>query len=307
MLPAVHSFQDAYLTPAGVVGPQQHTGAVYAGGRLIEASLRLTQAAWKSADPLEANGDTETALSEAVYLGHFFSHFGHMLVETLPTFVWAERFPDLPLVFHRWPAENQARTIWQSHHVVSLLELCGIRQDRVVLVEEPMRVRKLHIPPRPIEILTGPKYDYSAILKRVGEAAGEESEAAPRVYFSRRKWGSPIRSFSNEAEVEEMFERHGFQIVVPESISFRAQVRLVGNAKMIAGLDGSALHLGMFMRPGSTMMVLESRKVPIIYKLNELAGVQTTGFDVCTTTKTPTGTDTVVDVSRLESLLTPLL
>jgi hypothetical protein len=58
-----------------------------------------------------------------------------------------------------------------------------------------------------------------------------------RVYISRRKIGN--RPLRNEAEVEKVFEDHGFLIFHPQDHSISHQIAIWANAKFIAGTAGS--------------------------------------------------------------------
>jgi hypothetical protein len=58
-------------------------------------------------------------------------------------------------------------------------------------------------------------------------------------------------------------------------MSFAAQVRAAAGADIIAGVDGSALHLSVFMQPGSHMLVLETTRRRNVIFLNALMEIET--------------------------------
>jgi capsular polysaccharide biosynthesis protein len=68
--------------------------------------------------------------------------------------------------------------------------------------------------------------------------------------------GNSARRVSNEEEVEQLFIRHGFQIVYPEKLNFDEQVKLIANTSVLAGFEGSAMHLSGFLPEGATTLLI---------------------------------------------------
>jgi len=77
-----------------------------------------------------------------------------------------------------------------------------------------------------------------------------------RIFFSRinfeKKIGNGRVSLGISREIESLFQNSGFKIVYPEQLSFQRQVELASNVEYLAGMEGSALHLSLFMRKGTT-------------------------------------------------------
>jgi hypothetical protein len=53
------------------------------------------------------------------------------------------------------------------------------------------------------------------------------------------------------------------------------QSNAAAGADIVAGIDGSALHLSAFMRPGSRMLVLQTKRRRTIHFMNALMEVAT--------------------------------
>jgi Capsular polysaccharide biosynthesis protein len=87
------------------------------------------------------------------------------------------------------------------------------------------------------------------------------NEVNLKLYFSRSKLGMHQKKAFNEAEVEKIFQKFGFKIIFPEKLSLYQQVELLDNAKIIAGCNGSGLHMGIFLRPGSKIIELTAGKI----------------------------------------------
>jgi len=69
-----------------------------------------------------------------------------------------------------------------------------------------------------------------------------------RIYLSRRA-GRRRRSV-NEQAVVELLEQHGFETLVPETLSFRQQVEAFAEASIVVSTHGAALANILFAPPG---------------------------------------------------------
>jgi capsular polysaccharide biosynthesis protein len=95
------------------------------------------------------------------------------------------------------------------------------------------------------------------------------------LYLSRRQLKRRLRRLSNGAAVERRMARRGFAVVHPQHMSLVDQINAAAGADLIAGVDGSALHLSVFMRPGARMLVLQTKRRRTIHFMNALMEVET--------------------------------
>ena len=95
------------------------------------------------------------------------------------------------------------------------------------------------------------------------------------LYLSRRLLKRRLRRLSNDAAVERRLARRGFAIVHPQHMNLVDQINAAAGADVVAGVDGSALHLSAFMRPGSRMLVLQTKRRRTIHFMNALMDVET--------------------------------
>ncbi|HET6160679.1 MAG TPA: glycosyltransferase family 61 protein [Dongiaceae bacterium] len=260
-----------------------YLGAVYdSGGALAAASLRATDK-YRSRNPdtlVEelAGRRVEQRLPRAIYLGHAFTHFGHFLLETISALYWVREVDaQMPLLFHPFD-EGGANVFTDRPHGIECLKLLGISPDRIVMATRDIAVDELLLPPRAYEMRAGPRYDFRDVYRSLRDAvlyppAGKQ---AARVYFSRRGLKRRQRSrLANEAAIERRIAARGFTVLHPERMSFSDQIRAAASADIIAGVDGSALHLAAFTRPGARMLVLETKRRRNITHVNTLMEVET--------------------------------
>ncbi len=191
--------------------------------------------------------ETPTAsLDGPAYLADTYvpGHFGHALTDQLGHF-WGwrpalERHPDLRALVFAAPNDppDQDLAEWQY----DLLAAGGIDRSRVVVARQPTRVPLL-VASSPMFGM--PAYVHPAIATTYAEVGSSLSHRAepgrrrPLRLFCSRRPGK--RSCHNVAEVEALFEAHGFSVVFPEDHPLPEQVRLVRDADVVAGFAGSGM------------------------------------------------------------------
>jgi len=116
-----------------------------------------------------------------------------------------------------------------------------------------------------------PHLDYvrGRIFARVGLPA--EHKPDKHVYISRRS--AADRRILNEDALIPMLERHGFEIVQPEHLSFDDQVRLFHRAKTILAPHGAGLSNILFAPPNASVIELSLANTrPYFYYLADSLG-----------------------------------
>jgi hypothetical protein len=290
-----------------------HLGAVYdADGALVPESLRFPDKhrARDSKSLAMVQGlKVERCIARGLYLGHAFTHFGHFLIETVPALWWARQTDDdVALIFH--PFDEAGRNVFaETAHGRDCLALLGLSPDRIVMATTDLEVDDLLLPPRHYDMRTGPRYDFREIYRTLVAAARTEKSPPPSwgrvgrgkprfdarqpslasptptrpqrggggtmIYLSRRQLKRRLRRLSNDAAVERRLARRGFAVVHPQHMSLVEQINAAAGADVVAGVDGSALHLSVFMRPRSRMLVLQTKRRRTIHFMNTLMQVET--------------------------------
>jgi capsular polysaccharide biosynthesis protein len=138
------------------------------------------------------------------------------------------------------------------------LELLGIEQG--CLISDPklhLEAAKLIVPTLPGTVGNPPLWACAflrrSFLAHLGEQRGP---AQRRIYIARGKGAT--RRIVNEEGLLRMLEREGFEIVLPETMSFLQQVALFDQAHIVIGAHGSGLSNLVFCRQGTHVIELFS-------------------------------------------------
>lgn len=136
---------------------------------------------------------------------------------------------------------------------IFVLEKFAQKHDRqIIFLDEPVLIKKatfLHI---------GRSAKFAAHLFESMFASPSDTDAVTqqnlndKIYISRKK--SKNRPLSNEEEIENLFSKFGFKIIVAEDYSFQQQYQLFRNAKIVAGPHGAGLTNILF---GNASMMIE--------------------------------------------------
>lgn len=254
------------VRPPGGRAVEWHAGAAYfPDGRLIEHSRRFGGIGGDFLHSLDQPymPPPESPKSQLdgthYYAGPWMQHFGHFLLETLPT-LWA--YPGgMPILYHRigGTAADGVK--------LEMLRLVGI-QHEPTFVTEATRVERMVVPSRPVALNAW----CTPMAVQVWDAVGSQAVAGDPLDISkgRRVWLSRSHAETHDRtqrsighpEFDDAFASLGFDVVHPERLTFREQVSMARRASIIASFEGSALHLSAFAKAGTHVLMLGSPSRP---------------------------------------------
>lgn len=179
---------------------------------------------------------------------HYNVAYGHHLLEALPRLMLLDRAP---------PGVEIVSSIPRSPTMDALIGGLGVDPARIRRYREPLFCRRAYLPEglvhlgRSVHPLAREGFSR---LRQLGHVSS--AERPERVFISRSGIGR--RRLVNESEIEAIFVRYGFRIVLPELLPIAQQISLFGGAEMIAGLGGSAMHNTVFSPPDSKVLMISS-------------------------------------------------
>ncbi|WP_170219286.1 glycosyltransferase family 61 protein [Nocardioides litoris] len=249
-------------------------------GRLVVSSQKIgglhgAQLAQADPDRVPARQPGARRLEGTwLYGGHWVRHFGHFFLETVTT-LWPEPASLLEVrgvVFHTFSGPVDGPSPAQA----TLLDLAGWGHlPQVVVADDNVVVERLLVPGRGL-VVNGWAWEQArTVWRRMAVAAGAAADLdpdGPRVFLSRsafhraeREAGRATRTDEgHDAALDRAFADAGFDVVAPEALAVREQVRLAASASVLAGAAGSALHLSAFAPAGTRVLELGDPRSPAV-------------------------------------------
>ena len=237
-----------------IIEPDTHRFGVFdAKGALVQDSLQLrnkiVQRAPKFISP------TKILDIEAVYIGTLEDHFGHFLLEHTNRL-----YPVLHIKYKhmKYVILNNRNLPKVSDFVYEFLQILGINESDIFIINDNVKIKRLYIPPVAFEI---PNKSSSAFCKTFDAAAAyaQPAHRIKKVYVSRERLSE--RATFGEQQIRQLFERNGFTVIYPEQLSLYEQICYMKHCKCLAGIAGSALHLSLFMPKGSKVIQIKRNKL----------------------------------------------
>lgn len=183
-------------------------------------------------------------------------NFGHWLVDTFPRVAnILEKFPTEPL---RYILNGAAPPHIRELHTDGLRAF-GIPEDRIDFVDRrptfvkeaiyatPMTLPPLIKSPRAIQILEG-------VSRRYEQPEHPGGSATRKIYLTRNNY--PRRNLLNESEILPILAAAGYDVIVPEQLSFAEQVKLFASASHVVGNMGAAFSNLAFSPKGVKVFAL---------------------------------------------------
>ncbi len=257
------SLQSAYVTASCHLGPEQAQGGVYSmDGDYVPSSRHL-----RRSKDLTASNPQQISIADDVprlsgrylYLGWFFNHYGHFILESLSR-AWAvqELSPVDGYIMHVHAADARP-----ASYLLDFFDLLEIPRNKLLFVSQDMQVEELLLPSQQAVLSRGLSEDMRRLYRQLGNKAVRqtetESSGSHKLYISRRFLPADQRSASNEIVLEERFRMAGYQVVHPQFLDVKAQLAMYHVATDFAGLEGSGLHNVLFARNPHKVWMLGAR------------------------------------------------
>jgi capsular polysaccharide biosynthesis protein len=254
------------------------TGGVYdSSGALVRHSERQVGRGIKPSNPEQISLPEARRLPGRTYFcGIAFRHFGHWLIESMSR-LWAvaeQKAPADRFLFQGWGAGCKPE-LFERSHISYMLEGLGISPgDCEILGDESVICEELVVPASTLVVngYTHPRF--VDIYRRILAAHKITPECISRVYLSRRGLSDLHRAAENEDEIEALLTSHGFTVLHPQRLPFETQLRIMQGADVIAGTDGSQLHMAAYARPDAKVLAFDSRVSPNQYAVEAASGLQ---------------------------------
>lgn len=252
----LESVQLSYMTPFSRVQKSIYGGLYNHRFILLLDSLRDSSSAlYRPRDPAYlTKEEVENANiwdGKFIFLGHSFNMYGHFLLETLPMLSYLLDQKISRGIFLPWQEDNSL--------TYKFMNLLNIDHDQALIYSQNRIIcADFVVKPRPFIINTTILKDlspYRKVLERIHSmhlSICSSFKGLRKIFLSREANRIPLE-VSNS--VESLFQKKGFTIIRPESLTIKEQIYISKSASVIAGFSGSQLHNSIFA--GENTLVIE--------------------------------------------------
>ena len=232
----------------------QESGVYDANGYLCPDSVLLRGNVEKPASTHKKIKCSNYVDEPVVFLGgsYMFSHFGHFLVEGLAR-TWAlldKKYNKLKVVIF-----YETRQKLPSF-VRKMLNALGVPDENILVIYKTTKFSRVFVP---VQAINGHIYMLPIMNKVFDKISANMSDThydtCDKIYLSRSRMNDG-RTFG-EKQIENIFEKNGYEIIYPETLPLEQQVYLASHSKEMAGTAGTALHLALFMKPGGRVIQIK--------------------------------------------------
>jgi hypothetical protein len=195
-----------------------------------------------SADELRC--DAIAPASTYIYGGTISLHYGHFLVNTL-----ARYWPLLRSAPGRWKVlchgPGNANTWFERPFLQAAFNALGLAREDFVSFEAPTRIPQLVVPHTSFCEQHHVHRVYADLCNKIGLNILGATRITPNArpaYLSKTAMTSGVGRVINEDEIVSVLEQGGVEIIFPEKLHIREQVKLFAERLTILGVTGSAFH-----------------------------------------------------------------
>ena len=209
------------LQPDGAIGKQNHSAMSLSPKYQIFSKFKKIS--------------TIPYVSGEYILSSFFTSFGHVLLDLLPSLYAVNFFPNARIT--AFDIKNIPDFIYNYTRPLNIGRENIFFPDTVCILE------KLYIPTRAymfFHYVTRTAIDIWKSIRNFYISQNPCQCKQNKIYLSRKYVAN--RKLINEDECEEIFKSFGFSIIYMENLSTQEQICTIYNATHIAGHIGSAMH-----------------------------------------------------------------
>lgn len=196
-----------------------------------------------------------------IFAGHLTGHFGHFLFSVLGR-LWSLPRPlpqDVRLVLLNGV---NAPELFELEFSRAIFQSLGIAPESFAAFREPTVFDEILCPDPAVEENHSGRPVFIELCHAIGRRllGPEMVTPDPRpVFLSKRRLPAGVHKVVNEEDLCGELEARGFQIISPEQLALREQVRLWASRPVVAGMSGSMLHTGVFA-PGRRYLALNPER-----------------------------------------------
>lgn len=207
-------------------------------------------------EKIEYNNET------VIYGNFFYKHWGHFIIDIVSRLWYLLEYNDkLKVVFTTMLHDDSTKI---DGNYKEFLNLFGISDDRILLINKPTKFKKIIIPD--CSIYPGKYYtkEYIKIFEKVSNSVIRNYNIPHKIYLSRSKLKKAKEKEIGEKEIEKFFNNNGYYSISPEQLTLTEQIQFFRDSREIVCISGTLPHNIMFSNEGKKIIIINKT-----YKLNK--------------------------------------
>lgn len=257
----VEKFEDGFILPANNSYNPYHT--LWGTGGVLDKNKNYVensaQFGYNMSDRLYGKYDFEDndlviSDDKVIYLNYFNPHWGHYLIDIIGR-LWYFIENDILDYKIAYTCKKGINDPIKGNYL-ELLNLIGIDESKLIMVNEVMRFKEIIVPES--SIYPGKYYtkEYKSIFDKIVENSKVTFSNDKKIYCSRSQFKVANRKEIGEEKIEKVFNENGYQSVFLEKMTLKEQIAAINSAKEIACVSGTLPHNILFSRNNPKLIIL---------------------------------------------------
>lgn len=238
----VEEYINAYVLPRKIAdnGPGWGLGGVLDSSKqFVELSAYyggwIDQGGYYDFNQYDIYDDT------VIYMGLFFNHWGHFLVDLLPRLWYISSYPNVAnKVKIAYIGEDKP-----AGNYLMLLNILGVKEEQLIHITKPTLFNKVIVPEYSCRPCIWYSDEYVNMYNTIVHNVLKDYQVPihlkdiDKVYFSRAAFSKAQGTEFGEDMIEDVYKDNGYTILYPERLSLYDQIYIWNHANTIACLNGS--------------------------------------------------------------------
>lgn len=272
------AFANAYVAPFS--DWKKSIGCIFdENGQVVKDSECLE---WKEDASFYDINDFLCEHKRVIFLGFLLTGFGHSYTDDLRKFWFLKTDEYKSLIRDGYePVYTTTLNEPLPNAVLDVFSLAGIDISNAKHITQLTRFDEVIIPDN---CYRAPSYgrvycqEYIDLIDCIKSAVPCSKKSIPKVYFTRSAYSFKTHKDLGEKEIEKVFRKRGYTIVIPENHSVIEQIQMVRDCDHFAATEGSVSHLSLFCKPHTDVVIINKANYLNFHQVmvNEFADLNVT-------------------------------
>lgn len=235
-------YDNGYILPRKMIDSVPRWGL----GGVLDSSCQFVELSAYHGGWIDQGGyynfdSDDTSDDTVIYMGLFFKHWGHFLVDLLPRLWFISSYPEISKKCKiAYIGEDKP-----SGNYLLLLNLLGIKEEQLIHITKPTQFKHIIVPAYSCRPCIWYTDEYVNMFNTIVDHALKDNQVTihliniDKVYFSRTAFGKASGTEFGEDMIESIYKDNGYTILYPEKLSLYDQIYVWNHAKTIACVNGS--------------------------------------------------------------------